>query len=48
MIIGGYLIGSSEGDGNWGVYPDHHPDQHDLLFLPSNTDVFYRLLMGGI
>ena len=21
MIIGGYLIGSAEGDGNWGVYP---------------------------
>ena len=35
MICGGYLIGSYEGDGNWGVYPNHHPDQHDLLFLPS-------------
>ena len=34
IICGGYLIGSYEGDGNWGVYPNHHPDQHDLLFLP--------------
>ncbi|MDP7430186.1 MAG: hypothetical protein QGG97_01405, partial [Flavobacteriales bacterium] len=32
MIIGGYFIGSVEGDGNWGVYKNHHPDQHDLLF----------------
>ena len=29
MIVGGYQIGSSEGDGNWGVYENHHPDQHD-------------------
>ena len=48
MIIGGYLIGSSEGDGNWGVYPNHHPDQHDLLFLPSNTDVLLSATDGGV
>ena len=48
MIIGGYLIGSSEGDGNWGVYPDHHPDQHDLLFLPSNPDVILSATDGGV
>jgi len=48
MIIGGYLIGSSEGDGNWGVYPNHHPDQHDLLFLPSNTDVILSATDGGV
>lgn len=48
MIIGGYLIGSSEGDGNWGVYPDHHPDQHDLLFLPSNTDIVLSATDGGV
>ena len=48
MIIGGYLIGSAEGDGNWGVYPDHHPDQHDLLFLPSNTDVLISATDGGV
>ena len=47
-IIGGYLIGSSEGDGNWGVYPNHHPDQHDLLFLPSNTDVLLSATDGGV
>ena len=48
MIIGGYLIGSAEGDGNWGVYPNHHPDQHDLLFLPSNTDVLLSATDGGV
>jgi len=48
MIIGGYLIGSAEGDGNWGVYPDHHPDQHDLLFLPSNPDVILSATDGGV
>ena len=48
MIIGGYLIGSSEGDGNWGVYPNHHPDQHDLLFLPSSSDVLLSATDGGV
>ena len=48
MIIGGYFIGSVEGDGNWGVYPNHHPDQHDLLFLPSNTDVLLSATDGGV
>jgi len=48
MIIGGYLIGSSEGDGNWGVYPNHHPDQHDLLFLPSNTNIILSATDGGV
>jgi hypothetical protein len=48
MIIGGYLIGSAEGDGNWGVYPDHHPDQHDLLFFPSNPDVILSATDGGV
>ena len=32
-IIGGYQVGSSEGDGNWGSYPNHHPDQHVILYL---------------
>ena len=39
MIIGGYFVGSYEGDGNWGIYKNHHPDQHDLLFLPSKISV---------
>ncbi len=48
IIIGGYRIGSSEGDGNWGVYPNHHPDQHDLLFLPSNTNILLSATDGGV
>ena len=34
--IGGYFEGSYHGQGNWDIYDTHHPDQHDLLFLPSN------------
>jgi photosystem II stability/assembly factor-like uncharacterized protein len=48
MIIGGYFIGSSEGDGNWGVYENHHPDQHDLLFLPSDNNVILSATDGGV
>ena len=48
MIIGGYFIGSTEGDGNWGVYKNHHPDQHDLLFLPSNDSVMLSATDGGV
>jgi len=48
MIIGGYYIGSVEGDGNWGVYENHHPDQHDLLFLPSNDSVMLSATDGGV
>ena len=48
MIIGGYFIGSYEGDGNWGVYKNHHPDQHDLLFLPSNDNVILSATDGGV
>jgi len=48
MIIGGYFIGSIEGDGNWGVYENHHPDQHDLLFLPSDNNVILSATDGGV
>ena len=48
IICGGYLIGSYEGDGNWGVYPNHHPDQHDLLFLPSDNNIMISATDGGI
>ena len=48
MIIGGYSIGSSEGDGNWGVYKNHHPDQHDLLFYPSNSNIILSATDGGV
>ncbi len=48
MIIGGYFVGSYEGDGNWGVYKNHHPDQHDLLFLPSNDSIILSATDGGV
>jgi len=47
-IIGGYQVGSSEGDGNWGSYPNHHPDQHVILYLPSNDSVMVNGNDGGI
>lgn len=40
--IGGY---NPEGSG---VYPNHHPDQHDLLFLPSNPNVAISASDGGL
>jgi len=30
------------------VYPNHHPDQHRLVFLPSNPNVAYSSTDGGI
>jgi len=48
MIIGGYFIGSFHGHQNWGVYPNHHPDQHDLLFLPSDNNVILSATDGGV
>jgi hypothetical protein len=30
------------------VYPHHHPDQHRLVFLPSNPDVAYSATDGGV
>ena len=47
-IIGGYRAGSSEGDGNWGSYPNHHPDQHVILYLPSNDSIMINGNDGGI
>ena len=47
-IIGGYRAGSSEGDGNWGSYPNHHPDQHVILYLPSNDNIMVNGNDGGI
>ncbi len=29
-------------------YPNHHPDQHNMAFLPSNPDVMYSTNDGGI
>ena len=30
------------------LYPNHHPDQHNIVFLPSNHDVMLETNDGGI
>jgi len=30
------------------IYPNHHPDQHDMLFLPSNPNVLITASDGGV
>ena len=47
-VIGGYLQGSREGNGNWGSYTNHHPDQHEIVYLPSNDNVLLNGNDGGI
>ncbi|MGW8122386.1 FlgD immunoglobulin-like domain containing protein [Roseivirga echinicomitans] len=42
--IGGYNP-DAEGSSS---YPNHHPDQHDLVFLPSNPNVMISANDGGL
>ncbi len=44
--IGGYGIDSSFPA--FFVYPDHHPDVHESIFLPSNPDVMLSATDGGV
>ncbi len=44
--IGGYYCDTNT-ISNY-VYPGHHPDQHKLLFLPSNTNIAYSGTDGGV
>lgn len=30
------------------VYPNHHPDQHDILFHPTNPKILYSASDGGV
>jgi photosystem II stability/assembly factor-like uncharacterized protein len=46
--IGGYFEGSDHGYGSWDIYETHHPDQHELLFLPSNPNIILSGTDGGI
>lgn len=46
--IGGYFEGSDHGYGNWDIYSKHHPDQHELLFLPSNPNKILSANDGGV
>ena len=47
-IIGGYMQGSVEGHENWGSYENHHPDQHEIIYLPSDNDVMLNGNDGGV
>ncbi|MEZ5046282.1 MAG: T9SS type A sorting domain-containing protein [Chitinophagaceae bacterium] len=44
--IGGYGLGTTLP--NFTVYPNHHPDQHDLLFLKSSPEKAYSVSDGGV
>ncbi|MFQ5630988.1 MAG: T9SS type A sorting domain-containing protein, partial [bacterium] len=33
---------------NFSLYPSHHPDQHAIVFLPSNPNVMYSSHDGGV
>nr|WP_299386635.1 T9SS type A sorting domain-containing protein [Allomuricauda sp.] len=42
--IGGYTIFSN----SFAVYPNHHPDQHNLVFLPSDPNKAISANDGGV
>lgn len=42
--IGGY----NPDQDNGAIYPNHHPDQHELVFLPSDPNKAYSVNDGGI
>ena len=44
--IGGYKPGTYLP--HFELYPNHHPDQHDLLFLPSDPKVMITASDGGL
>nr|MBP7497904.1 T9SS type A sorting domain-containing protein [Bacteroidales bacterium] len=44
--IGGYEIGTKFPD--FKVYKNHHPDQHNLIFMPSNPDIIISANDGGL
>jgi len=45
-FIGGYLEGATMPV--VGQYQNHHPDQHDVLFFPSNPDIMLSANDGGL
>lgn len=42
--IGGY----NRNTNNFGLYPNHHPDQHLLVYHPGNPDIVYSAHDGGL
>lgn len=45
-FIGGYVPGATLPVVN--SYPDHHPDQHELAFMPSNPNIMISANDGGL
>jgi len=45
--IGGYGATSTPTE-RYSQYPNHHPDQHELAFLPSNPSIVYSCNDGGV
>ncbi len=45
--IGGYGATSTPTE-RYSQYPNHHPDQHELAFLPSNPSIVYSCNDGGL
>lgn len=45
-MIGGYMPGTKLP--YFEIYPNHHPDVHELLFLPSNPEVLFSASDGGV
>lgn len=46
IVMGGYAIGATLPFVD--EYPGHHPDQHELFFLPSNPNILYSSNDGGV
>lgn len=44
--IGGYALGTKRPD--FQIYENHHPDQHNLIFFPSNANKAISTHDGGI
>ncbi len=44
--IGGYKIGTKLP--YFEIYPNHHPDQHDIIFSPSDNKKLYSASDGGL
>lgn len=44
--IGGYTPGTSFPD--FKIYENHHPDNHELIFMPSNPNILFSGSDGGV
>ena len=45
---GDWIGGYTSSNNSYAPYPNHHPDQHALVYLPSNPKVVYCADDGGI